>query len=254
MKFLYGKTNKICAVLIFILAAFINSAAIADESKIEFILGSENCGSNIIQATYGDAQLSASADGINGEKIRWDTDVSIPAPRMQGKNLATGWNVGGYWMIKFSAKNLENITLSADMFSSGKGPKTFEMYYSINGTDFNKIDNSEVTLSKTNRTVYNNFSLPDSINGEADVYIKLLINSEIGVNGNIITGLKDGSTYINNIIIKSVGKNTSTDDKKDDTDEKDTFEKSYYNKKENLKTQKLGQPTGKYKFSVKRSS
>ena len=176
MRFLYGKTNKICAALIFMLVAFINSAAIADESRIEFILGSENCGSSIIRATSGDAQLSASADGINSEKIRWDDDTSILAPRMQGKKLATGWNIGGYWMLKFSAENSENLTLSADMFSSGKGPKSFEMYYSINGTDFNKIDNSEVVLSKTNRTVYNNFSLPALINGESDVYIKISIN------------------------------------------------------------------------------
>ena len=44
---------------------------------------------------------------------------------MQGKKLATGWNAGGYWMIEFSAENLDDLKLSADMFSGGKGPKTF---------------------------------------------------------------------------------------------------------------------------------
>lgn len=252
MRFLYGKMSKICVFLIFILTAFINSVAIADETKIEFILGSGNCGSDIIQATSGDAQLSASADGVNGEKIRWDEDLSILAPRMQGKKLAAGWKTGGYWMIKFSAENLENLTFSADMFSSGKGPKDFEMYYSINGADFNKIDNSEVVLSKTNRTVYNNFSLPASINGEADVYIKLSISSDIGVNGNIITGIKDGSTYINNIIIKADGNNTPAEDEKENGDK--NIEKSYYAKKEDTKKQIIGQPTGRYRFSLKRSS
>lgn len=163
MKFLYGKMNRICMLLICSLLILTNSV-FADESKIEFILGKENCGGNLIQATAGEATLSASADGINSEKIRWDSDTTILAPRMQGKNLCTGWNTGGYWMVKFSAENLTAMTFSADMFSSGKAPKYFEMYYSTNGTDFITVNNSEVALSKKNQTVYDNFPLPGDLN------------------------------------------------------------------------------------------
>lgn len=135
------------------------------------------------------------------------------------------------------------------------------MYYSINGADFNKIDNSEIELSKTNSTVYNNFSLPHSINWEAYVYIKISISSEIGVNRNIITGVKDGSTYINNIIISAEGTSASEDDNsqedkdddKQDSDAENT-EKAYYTVKENIEVSGMGLPTGKYKFSVKSSS
>ena len=259
MKSLYGKINNI--ILIVLIIAVFNAEALAADNKIEFILESKNCESETIQSTLGNAYLSASADGINREKIRWDDDVSILAPRMQGKKLAAGWKVGGYWMIEFSAKNLKNLSFSADMFSSGKGPKTFEMYYSINGVDFYKIDNSEVVLSKNNRTVYNNFSLPAAINGESNVYIKIVINSAIGVNGNTITGLKDGSTYINNIIIcaedkNSSGDNNNSEDKEDENQEsgEENTKKSYYPLNKNTKTARMGLPTGKYKFSVKISS
>ena len=246
MKFLYGKMNRLCLIL-FVFSIMINSIAFADESKIEFILRSDQCGGTTVQATTGDATLRASADGINSEKIRWDSDPSILAPRMQGKKLAAGWNVGGYWLIEFSGENLCNMTFSADMFSSGKAPKFFEMYYSTNGVDFIKADNSEVALSKKNQTVYDNFSLPQTLNNSPKIYIKLMINSKESVKGDDITGLKDGSTYINNIIIKGSSE-VKPDDKKEEKSEK-----SYYNAKENLLIHRIGQATGKYKFSVRLS-
>ena len=243
MKFLYGKMNRLCILLI--LLCFTITSVFAEESRIEFILESDNCGGTLVQATAGEATLCASADGINREKIRWDTDPAISAPRMQGKKLAAGWNVRGYWLIEFSGENLSNMTFAADMFSSGKAPKSFEMYYSINGMDFIKADNSEVALSKKSQTVYDNFSLPQTLNNSSKIYIKLMINSSKAVNGSDITGVRDGSTYINNIIINGSG-NVKPDDKKEEQNEK-----SYYNTKENLIIQRIGQTTGKYKFSVK---
>ena len=71
-------------------------------------------------------------------------------------------------------------------------------------------------------------------------YIKLVISSNESVNGKDITGLKDGSTYINNIIIKGSGE-VKPDDKK---------EKQYYTAKENRLIKRAGQATGKYQFSV----
>lgn len=247
MKFLFGRMSKLCMLIILAFSVIANSIAFADESRIEFILGSDNCGGALVRATTGDATLSASADGVNSEKIRWDSDASILAPRMQGKKLTTGWDVGGYWLIEFSGESLSNMTFSADMFSSGKAPKSFEMYYSTNGTDFTAVDKSEVALSKKNRTVYDNFPLPQDLNNEQKVYIKLVIKRKEAVNGNDITGVKDGSTYINNIIIKGSG-NIKPDDSKEEQKEK-----SYYNASENLLMRRKHQETGKYKFSVRLS-
>lgn len=174
------------------------------------------------------------------------------APRMRGEKLATGWHSGGYWMIEFSAENLKNLKLSADMFSSGKGPKDFEMYYSTDGAEFNKIADSEIELSKTNNTVYDNFCLPTAIDGQATVYIKIMISSEIGVNGSTITGIQKGSTYINKITI-AADSDKQEDDNKQDSDEENT-EKAYYTVKENIDRSRMGLPTGKYKFSVRISS
>lgn len=254
MKSLYGKLNKLCVTLIAVLTVFVNTTVWASESKIEFVLDSASCGGEVVQATSGSGQLRASADGVNKEKIRWDTDETILAPRMQGKKLAAGWGAGGYWMLNFSAEKLKNLKLSANMFSSGKGPKDFEMYYSTDGADFIKIDESNIALTKNNRTVYNNFGLPSALDGQADVYIKIMISSEKSVNGNSITGVKDGSTYINNIIISADdnggGKDDKDDDKKPDTENV----KQYYTVGKNIETSRMGKPTGKYKFSVRISN
>ena len=51
------------------------------------------------------------------------------------------------------------------------------------------------------------------MNNAKKAYIKLMISSNESVNGKDITGLKDGSTYINNIIIKGSGE-VKPDDKK----------------------------------------
>lgn len=247
MRYLCGKTNRLYVLIILAFFVIAGPVAFADESRIEFVLGSDNCGANSVQSTSGEATLYASADGINMEKIRWDNDPSILAPRMQGKNLAGGWGVGGYWLIEFSGENLSNMTFSADMFSSGKAPKSFAMYYSTDGENYIKIENSEVDLSKLNQTVYDNFLLPYDLNNAKNIYIKLMITSNESVNGKDITGVKDGSTYINNIIIKGSGE-IMPDDKKEEQKSK-----AYYNLKENYIRQRIGQPTGKYRFSVKLS-
>ncbi len=54
------------------------------------------------------------------------------------------------------------------------------------------------------------------MNNAKKAYIKLMISSNESVNGKDITGLKDGSTYINNIIIKGSGEVKPDDKKKDD--------------------------------------
>lgn len=249
MRFLCGKTNKILPFVVVILLS-VHLISYADGANIEFRLGSADCGGTVVSATVGEGTLRASADGIVAEKIKWDTDTAILAPRMQGKKLANGWGVGGYWLIEFSAEGMSNIKLSADMFSSGKAPKNFEIYYSLNGTDFEKADSSQVALTSTSRTVYDKFALPSAVDNAETVYVKLMICADESVKGAPISGVKDGSTYINNIIIS--GGTTDPDDGKTDDDKPSSAERSvFYPKSENIQMQRVGLPTGKFRFSVK---
>lgn len=48
MKFLCGRINRICILIVSILFAISASTVFADESRIEFILKSDNCGGTVI--------------------------------------------------------------------------------------------------------------------------------------------------------------------------------------------------------------
>ena len=246
MKYLSGKRIK---VLLSVLSAvfILLSSASAEDAGIEFNLESGNCGEKQVYATTGTAVLTASADGINQEKIKWDSDPAHLFPRMQGKNLTTGWAAGGYWLIEFSSTGMENLKLSANMYSSGKGPGYFELYFSTDGTNYTKIDNSAVELTQSPVKVYNEFPLPSAMNSQSKVYLKIEMCSDLSVKGNSITSIKDGSTYINNIVISCSGEPSEPSLP---SPSPESAIKVYYQKGINIEFNRLGTQTGKYHFSV----
>lgn len=248
MKYMCGKiTERILPIMLFVLFT-VSCEVSAETQSIEFKLTSQECGSEVITATSGEAFLKASADGVNAEKIKWDSDPERLFPRMQGKNLVSGWQKGGYWMIEFSGTDKRNIRFSADMYSTKKGPRDFELQYSTDGTEFRTIANSNVMLDNDPMTAYSEFVLPSSIEGAEKIYLKIIMCSDISVGGGKITGVKDGSTYINNIVILYDGEEGSTPTPVEPP-AADTEKKIYYKPRENSEMQRLHKETGKYKIT-----
>ena len=249
MRFMYGKITKKITAVIFVLCLCISYKASAQTGSIAFRLTEQECGFETVSATEGEAVLTASGDGINAEKIKWDSDPERLYPRMQGKNLATGWREGGYWMIEFSGEGKENMTFSADMYSTKKGPRDFELMYSTDGADFTAVPDSAVALDNAPMTAYSGFPLPSSLDGAEKIYLKIIMSSDQSVGGSKITGLKDGSTYINNIIISYNG-NAGDAPSPTAPVESEQEKKIYYAPKENREKQRLHKETGKYKVTV----
>ncbi|MBP3360045.1 MAG: hypothetical protein J6N52_04265 [Clostridia bacterium] len=241
MRFMFGNKSKIAAAVL-VLVSMLQARADCAGSAAQFILSEDNCGAKIVEATSGVGTLTASADGINMEEIRWDDDPLHLNPRMQGKKLSTGWDKGGYWLIKFSSAGLDNLTFSADMYSSGKGPAEFIMKYSVNGIDFIELPESSVKLSEKLASVYSEVSLPDELSDSETVYIKLEISKDISVKGKSIKGKKDGSTYINNIIITGDGETEDKEDGKQPEPEKIR----YFKWSSDKILSEWGKKTGKY--------
>lgn len=233
--------KKILSLLITAILLF--STVYAD---VEFNLSSSDCGRREVAATYGNGTLTASADGENAEIIRWDTDPLRLAPRIQGKNSVNGWKQGGYWQIRFSSADMEKVILYADMFSSGNGPASFKLQYSLNGTDFNDIAGSVVNMEQTVRTSYNGLVLPSVMAGKDTVYLRFVINSPYSLNDSLITGVKMGSTYLNNISL--ISSSSGEDNTVPDTEVKPVLFETRTNK---LRT-KWGDMTGKYHFFVEK--
>lgn len=211
---------------------------------IDFNLSAANCESKFIPATSGVAFLTASADGINDEMIVWGTDPGRLAPRLHGKNSTTGWNIGGYWQVEFSTEGLSGLTFSADMFSSDNGPKDFKLQYSIDGRTFTDIPGSTITMTTENRMVYSSFALPAEIENQETAYLRIAVASSSSIIGGNIIGIKDGSSYINRISIRSqAGGQVSPGG--DETPPEQLFEKKTNKAKENW-----GMKTGKYNITV----
>lgn len=244
MKYTFGKTLNLILIFLLLFGTDIVQAQTSEIAK--FALTAESCGSKVIYATSGTGALSASADGINPEEIRWDSDTAHLQPRMQGKKLTTGWSVNGYWLIEFSPGDAENISFSADMYSSGNGPGVFELYCSGDNKVFTKIEASRVYLTQTKTTVYDNFKLPEYLSAYDKVYLKIMIVEDISVSGKSITGIKDGSTYINDIVITA---NASEETNKEPESEPE--KKIYYPVRENKEMRLYKEKTGKYIFIFK---
>ena len=241
MKFLFGRIKRALCIAGAMLV--MTAAAASADSEIRFDITSADCGGEQVLSSAADAVLTASADGVNAEKIRWDTDPAHNFPRMQGKKLKNGWAKGGYWLVEFSSEGMESMTFSAQMYSSGKGPGNFELYGSNDGESYVKIENSKVMLGQVPSAVYENFRLPDTLCGKSKVYLKIMIADEFSVKGGLITGLKDGSTYINNIVISgTAGDNPPLPE--------ESPKKQYYEKRYNPRISLMGTQTGKYRFSV----
>lgn len=233
--------KKLLSLVITVVLLF--STVYAD---VEFNLSSSDCGSTEVAATYGNGTLTASADGEVAEIIRWDTDPLRLAPRIQGKNSANGWKQGGYWQVQFSSADMERVVLYADMFSSGNGPASFKLQYSLNGTSFTDIAGSVVSMEQTIRTAYNGLALPSALAGQENVYLRFVINSPYSLNDALITGVQMGSTYINNISLVSMS--SGEDTAIPDTEVKPVLFEPRNNK---LRTN-WGGMTGKYHFYVAR--
>lgn len=241
MRFMSGNKSIIAAAMFILISIFPARAGCAG-NLVEFMLSEENCGSKIVEATFGSGTLTASADGINAEEIRWDDDSLHLNPRMQGKKLSTGWDEGGYWLVEFSSVGATGLSFSADMYSSGKGPAEFVLKYSVNGTDFIEIPDSGVKLSEKLAAVYSGFSLPEELCGFEKVYIKIEISKDISVKGKSIKGVKDGSIYINNIIITG----DCEPEEKDDEKTQKTEEIKYFKWSSDKILSEWGRKTGKY--------
>ena len=111
------------------------------------------------------------------------------------------------WLIHFSARRYEKLTLSVDQRSGGSGPRDFKLQYSLNGVDFTDIPSSRVRVTGALKPTYTNFALPDELSGEKSVYIRIKICGNENVEGKELddpTVIGSGKTSVNNIIIKGI--------------------------------------------------
>ncbi|MGN1132219.1 MAG: CotH kinase family protein, partial [Ruminococcus sp.] len=169
------------------------------------------------KATFGEATLKASVDGENDRALEWSVaeygesgDQMVPLMTAGSKNP---WGENPYIEVSLDASCYSDLSFSFEIAGSKKAPASWSLWYSLDGTNFSKIDNTDFTISLDNRKILTsylgNVALPQECNGASNLTIRISANSTTTVSGGSTdddpTG---GEVAINNIVLE--GKSTKT--------------------------------------------
>ncbi|MCD8508782.1 MAG: thermonuclease family protein [Bacillus sp. (in: Bacteria)] len=113
-----------------------------------------------------------------------------------------------YWMIELSTLGFGDLTLSSKQRGSASGPRDFKIEYSLDGSTWMDVPNSDITV-RNNWTsgVLNKLELPSEMNNQDLVYIRWIKTSDYRVDGN--TGVWHGGTNrIDMIVVNGLSLDT----------------------------------------------
>ncbi|OXS53804.1 hypothetical protein B1A99_28285 [Cohnella sp. CIP 111063] len=178
-------------------------------------------GSSHFAATSGvfqnDSRLTAWSENQQ-VLIGYNGDVRTPVVFNNGSTI-NGWQSAdsatvdadvtvanaSAFQIQFKTAGYENIKFSSSQKSTGSGPESFALAYSIGNPTgpFTPIAGSKINAPKEAvtdaysdlRPAYSHFNLPAELNDKNEVYLRVyLVDSAI-------SGTKNGNTSINDIVI-----------------------------------------------------
>ncbi|WP_368368098.1 chitobiase/beta-hexosaminidase C-terminal domain-containing protein, partial [Roseburia hominis] len=121
---------------------------------------------------------------------------------------AKGWSEGAGFTVAVNAAGYTDLKFSADMRSSGTGPANFALEYSIDGASWTKISGTDVTLSTSLASVYQQTALPAALSGKAFT-LRVTMQGNTSVNQSTVG--TNGVTSINNIVVTGTQGEVATD-------------------------------------------
>lgn len=130
------------------------------------------------------------------------TTASDRAPVMgTSKSEFISWGQYPYFETVVSTEGYENITFSAKLGGTNKGPKNWKLQYSLDGSTFTDIENAaySITANKTMETAFNDISLPADCDNQSTVYIRMIVTQNLSIGGSTILNQMSGDAAVNNI-------------------------------------------------------
>ena len=183
----------------------ITSFDFSDGKYPDYVNGAVEADSGI----YPTGRITASLDG----KTKY-------APLYSGKEKAISispddtytWHEGGYWQIETSTAGYKEVYLSADAFSSKKGPARMTLQYSTDGENYETLYADKLLPVSDAGTYYSNYKLPDNAADKQKIYIRFAILKNERADSTDLNDLFDneskGNTYINKLVISGGRTNT----------------------------------------------
>lgn len=183
--------------------SFSNGSAVAEENLSLSGYGDKDSG--YAPSTNG-GRVFASVSGTDYRKLEWSkgeyAEVGMQ-PVMTG-GTKNPWGNGAYLELRVSTKGYENITFTADIGATNKGPRDYKLQYSTDGETFQDIAGTLFTVSvnKTMFTAFDKVALPADADNADMLYIRIVVATNMMVNGTAgLIGTTGGETAINNIVV-----------------------------------------------------
>lgn len=130
----------------------------------------------------------------DGNTYTW-LDKSNSAGGYEGKNAAVNWTskktkpLGEtYWQTKVNATAFTDIKVKSSMLYNYNAYETYNVEYSLNGTDWTKV--GAIEMPGTKAWTDGEFTLPADANNKAEVYIRWIADKTSSIKG--ATGNNDG--------------------------------------------------------------
>ena len=130
----------------------------------------------------------------DGNTYGW-LDKSNSAGGYEGKNAAVNWTKTStkalgetYWQTKVNATAFTDIKVKSSMLYNYNAYETYNVEYSLNGTDWTKVGAIKMPGAKT--WTDGEFTLPADANNKAEVYIRWIADKTSDIKG--ATGTNDG--------------------------------------------------------------
>lgn len=112
------------------------------------------------------------------------------------------WSETSGFTYCVATAGFENITFTADAYTTNSGPKSVTLQYSLDGIDFQDITTVDLTANGVLENAFNGVKLPDDCNHKSTVYIRLATKEKKTFSGDILhKNLSKGNLYVNNVVV-----------------------------------------------------
>ena len=163
------------------------------------------------------AKLFASVDGQNPRKLEWSkaeykygssSTAMVPVMTAGKSNL---WGSNPYFEVQCSTSEFENITFSAKVSGTNKGPANYKLQYSTNGTSYNDVVTAATITAGKNLTsnLFDNVALPQGASDKQTVYFRIIATNTTAIGGTTFSGTTGGEAAINDIVISGTSKSAA---------------------------------------------
>jgi hypothetical protein len=112
-----------------------------------------------------------------------------------------------YWQVVISTENFESLRISSKQLGSNTGPANFQLQTSVDGTDWEDVTGGAIAVDNNwTSGVVDQLQLPESLNHQAEVYIRWLQTDSLRINPTETTNVvaATGTNRIDDIVITGI--------------------------------------------------